>query len=269
MRERVRVAGHAAPLVSALCLTLAGCGPDATVTQAPLPSRPPVLDEITDQIRVKRELAQAAERARRLLPEFEARYGRGSIEVGWLLDVLVEALRRDVHGHEEETLGLAERAVAIKKKHSDHFEVTVSQLNLAEVHVKRNEDAKAERLFEEAVTRREEILPRGHREIWKARIYIAAFHSRRQRFAEALTAYEKALADLPPRESSDANQISDRMLTLQSLGQVYRHTEAFADALRLLREVVDTRRILGSGRPHGGRGSEQQPGDDIQSHGTL
>ncbi len=207
-----------------------------------LPERPAVLEEITDLIRSQERFAEAARRARELLPGFEKDYGPASVEVAWLLDLIVEALTRDVHGREDETLRLARQSVAIMESRlgSDHLEVTASLINLGEVHAKRGEDGEALRLFEEAVARRERVLPPGHRHVWLARIYVAAFHLRRQRYDEARAGYEKALAGLPPAGGPDAARLlSDRLLTLRSLGMVLRETEAYSEALRLYREVLE------------------------------
>jgi len=61
-------------------------------------------------------LAEATDLARRVLPAIEAEHGPDSIEVARVLDVLVGSVWRQYGAIEQEILGLARRAVAIKEK---------------------------------------------------------------------------------------------------------------------------------------------------------
>ena len=107
-----RLAGRFLSLALCTCIA-AGIALPAVGEEPPEDPAPEGLAQAKTLLRDGR-YAEAESLARSLLEDAEARYGAESAESAGVLDVLVESLWRGGKAREEETLWLAQRALAIR-----------------------------------------------------------------------------------------------------------------------------------------------------------
>jgi CHAT domain-containing protein/tetratricopeptide (TPR) repeat protein len=141
------------------------------------------------------QLATAETLLRRLLTQAERDSGASSPRVGSILDLLVPALWRGGKSQTEETLQLAQRAVAVKEVLYGPADpqVATSLFSVGVIRAMGGDYAGAESIFAHALEIREAGLPPGHEDIASSINALANIRYLGADFAGALPLYRRSL----------------------------------------------------------------------------
>lgn len=192
---------------------------------------------------------EAADGARTLLAATEARSGSESIAVAEVLDVLVESLWRGGRAAEAETVRLAERAVAIKRRKlgSAHAATGTSLASLGVVLLVGGKPAEARPALEAALLTRERALPADDPAIAASLGALGAClqtlgdsTGARARYERALSIQERSLGAAHVDTAKTANNLATLLVSLGDYPE--------ADAL-YQRALGTLERELGEGHP--------------------
>jgi CHAT domain-containing protein/Tfp pilus assembly protein PilF len=192
---------------------------------------------------------QAEGRLRELLAAVEEKDGPESSRAADVLDVLVEALERDNHSQEAETLQLAQRAVGLREKFDvqDSPELAVSLVNLARVQRDRGDFAAARPYFERVLAIRTHVLGPTDPQIATDLDDLAIDLRQLGEFAAAKQHFERALAI---RRQRFGAQNVEMAKSLNYLGMVAMDMGDYADARQHYARALEIReRVFGKDDP--------------------
>jgi len=208
----------------ALCICFAaGIGLPAAGGESPEDPAPEGLARAKTLIE-EGKYAEAESLARSLLKDAETRHGAESAEAAGVLDELVDSLLKGGKAREEETLRLAQRALAIREAaHGSQSLPVASAINrLGIVHFYRGELQKTRPLFERALAIREKALGPDHPELALSLNSLAVLLRNLGDYEPARPLHERALAirekALGPDHPVVADSLNNLALLLHDLG---------------------------------------------------
>jgi tetratricopeptide (TPR) repeat protein len=172
---------------------------------------------------------EALSAVRILAGEVEATYGKESLELTRVLDLLVEALARLSRYTDDEISDVASRSLAIKKsKLGLHHRSSLRSLcDLAFIAHGRNRSIEAEALFENLIAWGEEHLGPNDPDMAEYLHAEAVLFIRLGRYSEAIPLVERSLAILQQDFAVDYPEVGDK---LNELGLIYNYTGQYEKA---------------------------------------
>lgn len=162
-------------------------------------------------------------------------------------DILAEAtqLNRRVvelygQGKYDEALPIAERVLALREKAlgSEHLDVAAALNNLAALHNRRGDLARAEALYKRVLAIREKVLGPEHSDVATVLVNLGGLYEKQNNLTLAIPLYQRALSITEKREGAEHPDVASRLIDLAG---AYQEAGDFNLAESLFQRALEVR----------------------------